>query len=90
MPYTINITQVSVGEAFKDRLGSSNIRCNIEPIIPCASIIQNNIKDPINGVTIIGSKDTKIVGPFIVLGKLFTPNAIKNPKNNTKGVTTNV
>ena len=43
-----------------------------------------------SGVTIIGNNETKIVGPFICLGKLFTPNAIKKPKNSTKGVTTNV
>ena len=43
-----------------------------------------------SGVTIIGSNEIKIVGPFITLGKLFTPSAIKKPKNKTKGVTINV
>ena len=43
-----------------------------------------------NGVTIIGSSETKIVGPRNIFGMLFTPNAMTNPKNSTSGVTTNV
>ena len=43
-----------------------------------------------SGVTIIGNKDAKIVGPFTNWGKRFTPSAINKPKIRTEGATSSV
>ena len=51
------------------------------------SIIQNNTKDPIKGVTIIGSMVPKITIPLTLLAKTLTERATKNPKTITHGVT---
>ena len=80
IPYTINIIQVKTGEALSERSLSLNILCSVDPIIPSASIIQNKINDPIKGVTIIGNKEKKIVGPFKRLARELVPKAIKKPK----------
>ena len=89
-PYTINIIQVRTGEAFSDNELSLKILCSVDPRIPSASIIQNKISDPIKGVTIIGNREKKIVGPFTQLARELTPKAIKKPKIITNGVTTKV
>ena len=57
------------------------------PIIPWESIIQNNTKDPTNGVTIIGKIVPKIKGPLIFLEIAFKLKAIIKPNNKTFGVT---
>ena len=86
----MSVIQVSAGEAFSDKSGSSNNTCNVFPITPSASIIQNRISDPISGVMIIGKSDTKIVGPLNNFGKAFTPSAIASPKRMIRGVQTKV
>ena len=86
----IKVIQVRAGEALSDSSGSAKRYCKDLPMIPCASIIQNNMRDPINGVTIMGKRDTKIVGPFRIGVTRFTPNAIARPSRMTSGVTTNV
>jgi len=58
--------------------------------MPCASIIQNRINDPMRGVTIIGKSDKKIVGPLRTGVRRFTPSAINKPRIITNGVTMNV
>jgi hypothetical protein len=58
--------------------------------MPRLSIIQNNIKEPISGVTIIGRRDTKITSPFTLSLSAFTPSAIIRPKAISNGVTVKV
>ena len=89
-PYTINIIQVNVVEAFRDKLGSSNNHWIKFPIIPRESIIQNNIIEPIRGVTIIGKREKKITIPLNFLLIEFTPKAINKPSKSIMGVTVNV
>ena len=43
-----------------------------------------------SGVTIIGNKDAKIVGPFTNCGRRFTPSAMNKPKIRTDGATKKV
>ena len=90
IPYTISIIHVSTGEALSDNELSLKILCSVDPSIPSASIIQNKIRDPINGVTIIGKREKKIVGPFTQLARELTAKAIKKPIIITNGVTTKV
>ena len=84
------MTQVSVGDAFRDKFGSLKIICNKLPIIPSASIIQNSTREPIRGVMIIGNKQIKIVGPLKKEGSLLTAKAMKKPIIITSGVTIKV
>ena len=86
----MSVIQVRPGEAFSDRSGLSNMICSVPPITPLASIIQNRISEPINGVTIMGSSEKKIVGPLNRPGSLFTDSAITKPRMITSGVTTKV
>jgi len=90
IPYTISIIHVSTGEALSERVLSLKILCSVDPSMPSESIIQNKISDPINGVTIIGNREKKIVGPFNRLARELVPKAIKKPKTITNGVTTMV
>ena len=84
------MTQVSTGDAFKLRELSLNIFWSVAPITPSPSTIQNNINEPTRGVTIIGRRDAKIVGPFNNLGRLLTPRATKNQEIKQTRVTTKV
>ena len=59
-------------------------------MIPRESIIQNNIIEPIRGVTIIGNKEKKITIPLNFLLIVFTLRAIKKPSMSIIGVTVNV
>ena len=43
-----------------------------------------------SGVTIIGNKDAKIVGPFTICGRRFTPSAMNKPNIRTEGATKKV
>ena len=59
----------------------------VAPNIPCESIIQNNTKEPIKGVTIIGSMVPKITIPLTLFANTLTERATKNHKTITNGVT---
>ena len=83
------LPKVSVGDALRDRFWSLKIICNKLPIIPSASIIQNNTREPIRGVMIMGNKQIKMVGPLKKEGSLLTAKQ-KKPMIITSGVTIKV
>ena len=71
----------------ENRLGSSKRIWMLAPIIPWESIIQNNTKEPIKGVTIIGKIVPNTIRPFRLFAKVLTLKATIKPNTITGGVT---
>jgi len=66
-PYTMRVIHVNDIDALSDKSGLLKSICSELPMMPRESIIQKRIRDPINGVTIMGSSEKKITSPLILL-----------------------